>query len=101
MINIDLLLTWGATYKKVCKGEVIFLEGSHANFYYQLVSGKVKWVTINEDGREFIQMMVEEGESFGEMPLFDNGPYAASAIAEEDSVLIRLHKNSFLQLMRE
>lgn len=101
MINIDLLLTWGATYKKVDRNDIIFFEGSQANFYYQLVSGKVRWVSINEEGKEFIQLMVEEGECFGELPLFDDAPYAATAIADEDSVLIRLHKNDFLQLIRE
>jgi len=101
MIDIDLLLTWGATYKKVKRDEIIFFEGGHANFYYQLVSGKVRWVSINEEGKEFIQMMVEKGESFGELPLFDDEPYAATAIADEDSTVIRLHKTSFLQLLHE
>jgi CRP/FNR family transcriptional regulator, cyclic AMP receptor protein len=100
-IDIDLLLTWGATYRKVNKDELIFFEGGHANFYYQLVSGKVRWVSINEEGKEFIQLMVEEGECFGELPLFDDGTYAGTAIADEDAVLIRLHKSTFLQLLRE
>jgi CRP/FNR family transcriptional regulator, cyclic AMP receptor protein len=101
MIDIDLLLTWGATYKKVQRGEIIFHEGGCTNFYYQLISGKVRWVSINEEGREFIQLMIEKGESFGELPLFDDGGYAATAIADEDSVIIRLHKSSFLQLLKD
>src|SRR5690349_90753 len=101
MIDIDLLLTWGATYKQVQRDEIIFHEGGCANFYYQIVSGKVRWVNINEDGREFIQMMVEKGESFGELPWFDDGSYAATAIADEDSVIIRLHKSNFIQLLKD
>ncbi|WP_242674999.1 Crp/Fnr family transcriptional regulator [Niastella populi] len=101
MIDIDLLLTWGATYKKVQHDEIIFHEGGCANFYYQVVSGSVRWVSINEEGREFIQLMVEKGESFGELPLFDDGCYAATAIAEEDTVIIRLHKSNFLQLLKD
>lgn len=101
MIDIDLLLTWGATYRKVARHEIIFLEGGHANFYYQLVSGKIRWVSINEEGKEFIQLMVEAGECFGELPLFDDDPYVATAIADEDSVVIRLHRNNFTQLIRE
>ena len=101
IMDIDLLLTWGATYKKVKAGEIIFWEGAQASFYYQLVSGSVKWVSINEEGKEFIQIMIEESESFGELPLFDDDPYAATAIAAQDSVLIRLHKSTFLQLLRE
>jgi CRP/FNR family transcriptional regulator, cyclic AMP receptor protein len=99
-ISEDILLSWGAVYKKVNKGDVIFLEGTQASFYHQLVDGKVKWVNINEEGREFIQIMIEEGESFGEFPLFDDGPYAASAVAEEDSLILRLHKSHFLQLLK-
>ncbi len=101
MIDIDLLLTWGATYKKVQQDEIIFHEGGCANFYYQVVSGSVRWVSINEEGREFIQLMVEKGESFGELPLFDDGMYAATAIADEDTVIIRLHKSNFLQLLKD
>src|SRR6478735_2075360 len=101
MIDVDLLLAWGATYKKVCTGEIIFQEGQSCFFYYQLVKGKVKWVNIDDAGRECIHSMVEPGESFGELPLFDGNPFEASGIAEEDSLIIRLHKPTFLQLLNE
>lgn len=101
MIDIDLLLTWGATYKKVQRSAIIFHEGAIANFYYQVVSGSVRWVSINEEGREFIQLMLEKGESFGELPLFDDGQYAATAIAQEDTVILRLHKSNFLHLLKD
>lgn len=101
MIDIDVLLAYGAVYKKVKKGEVIFAEGSTCSFYHQLVEGKVRWANIDEEGREFIQTFVEPGECFGELPLFDEGPYAATAIAEEDSILIRLHISVFHKLMAE
>lgn len=101
MIDIDLLLAWGAAYKKVSAGEIIFNEGQSCFFYYQLVSGKVRWVNIDDEGKECIHTIVEPGESFGEFPLFDDDPYAASAIADEDSMVIRLHKPTFLQLIKE
>ncbi|OIR01366.1 cAMP-activated global transcriptional regulator CRP [mine drainage metagenome] len=100
-IDIDTLLAWGATYKKVNAGEIIFKEGTSCSFYYQLVSGSVKWVNIDEEGKEFIQTIIEPGECFGELPLFDDGPYAAAGIAEEDSIIIRLSKPTFLQLLKE
>ena len=101
IIDINILLAWGAVYKKIGRGEVIFSEGSECSYYNQLVSGIVKWVNIDDDGKEYIQTMIEPGECFGELPLFDDGLYAASAIAEEDVVLIRLRKNTFLQLIKE
>jgi CRP/FNR family transcriptional regulator, cyclic AMP receptor protein len=101
MIDIDLLLACGAAFKKVPKGNVIFREGTTCCFYYQLVSGRVRWMNINEEGREFIQIIIDQGECFGELPLFDDEPYAATAIADEDSVLIRLHKPVFKHLIKE
>lgn len=101
MINIDTLLAWGATYKKVSRGDIIFLEDCEARYYYQLVKGSVRWVNIDSEGKEFTQMIVEEGECFGEMPLFDDEAYAATTIANADSVVIRLPKHSFLQLIEE
>ncbi|MBS1598864.1 MAG: Crp/Fnr family transcriptional regulator [Bacteroidetes bacterium] len=101
MINIDTLLAWGATYKKVSAEEIIFREDAEGHFYYQLVSGSIRWLNINEDGGEFIQDFIEPGESFGEFPLFDNSTYAATAIANKESIIIRLHKAKFLQLLKE
>jgi CRP-like cAMP-binding protein len=101
MIDIDTLLAWGAAYKKLEAGETIFNEGTTANFYYQLVSGRVRWVNINDEGKEFLQVIIEPGECFGELPLFDDEPYAATAIADTDAMLIRLHRSSFKDLIKE
>ena len=101
IIDDDLLLTWGATYKKVSKDEIIFHEGSTGFYYHQLIKGKVKWYNIDEEGKEFLQCLIGEGESFGELPLLDDGPYVSSAAAVEDSILLRLRKEIFLQLLRE
>jgi len=101
IIDTDILLALGATYKKVPAGESIFKEGGACSFYHQLVSGTVRWVNIDDDGNEFIQNMIEEGECFGELPLFDEEPYAATAIADTDAVILRLHKSLFLQLLLE
>ncbi len=101
MIDIDTLLTWGAVYKKINAGEMIFQEGNESHFYYQLVSGSVRWVNTNEQGKEFLQDIIVPGESFGELPLFDEEKLAATAIADIDSVIIRLHKPIFLDLLKE
>lgn len=101
MIDIDTLLALGAAYKKVKAGEIIFHEDAEGNFYHQLVSGSVRWSNFDDEGNEFIQNMIEPGECFGEMPLFDDEPYAATSIADVDSVILRLHKSSFLELLAE
>lgn len=101
IIDPEILLSRGATFKDVLKDEVIFNEGSHCCFYYQIMEGQVRWVNIDEDGKEFVQNILEAGESFGELPLFDDKPYAASAISNTDTKLLRLSKSSFLQLLKD
>lgn len=101
MIDVDLLIACGGNFKKIPKGSTIFREGTTCNFYYQLVSGRIRWLNINDEGKEFIQTVIDPGECFGELPLFDDEPYAASAIADEDSVVIRIHKPVFDQLIKE
>ncbi|HRH63646.1 MAG TPA: Crp/Fnr family transcriptional regulator [Bacteroidia bacterium] len=100
-IELEVLLANGASFKKVKKDELIFEEGTHCLYYFQLVEGRVRWVNINEQGKEFIQNIIEPGECFGELPLFDNEPYAASCFADKDSIILRLPKESFLSILKE
>jgi CRP/FNR family transcriptional regulator, cyclic AMP receptor protein len=99
-IDIDKLLTWGAAFKKIIKGECIFYEGSQANFYYQIVEGKAKLVNINEEGKQFIQKISIAGECLGLPPLFDDFVYAYSAYALDDGMLIKLNKTAFSKLIQ-
>ena len=58
-------------------------------------------MNVNDEGKEYIQNIVEPGESFGEIPLFDDGLYVATAIAIEACVVIRLPKKTFIQVMMD
>ena len=101
IIDIETLLTCGGSFKKIANDEIIFHEGESSQYYYQLVSGSIRGVNINESGREFLQLIISPGESFGELPLFDGGDFAASAIANEDSVIIRLRRPLFIALIED
>ena len=100
MIDTELLLKWGATERKAAKDETIIFEGDEAHFYYQLVSGNVKMINTNDDGKEFIQGIFGPGQGFGEPPLFDDGVYPAAAVAMNDCVMLRLSKEKFLELLK-
>ena len=101
MIPTDLLLKNGATYRQAAAGEIIFNEGAPAAFYYQLVKGRVRWSNFSDDGRETLHKIVEPGVSFGEFPLFDGEPYAASAVADSPCTILRLCAASFHELLRK
>lgn len=101
MIKVDKLLALGATIKKYQPHEVIFEEGTECYYYFQLISGSVRWLQVNDDGKEFVQDMIEPGECFGEFPLFDERPYAASAFASNDCEVVRLPKDIFQRLLKD
>jgi CRP/FNR family transcriptional regulator len=64
MIKQDLLFTCGGNCRKYEKNQPIFFEGNKAMFYYQVMEGSVRMVNTNEDGKEFIQGIFKNGESF-------------------------------------
>ena len=45
-MDVDLLISWGATYKKYRKGEFVFYEGDEALFYFQVEQRNVSEKTF-------------------------------------------------------
>ncbi|RTY93983.1 Crp/Fnr family transcriptional regulator [Flavobacterium sp. GT3R68] len=101
MIPQELLESQNAGRKKYSKGEIIFREGEFPAYYYQIIHGEVKMSNFNDDGREFIQGIFHDTQSFGEPPLFLERSYPASAIAVTDCELFQLPKDKFRDLVKE
>jgi CRP-like cAMP-binding protein len=100
-VSIDLLIAYGAGYRKVKRQEFIFKEGQPASFLYVIETGRVKMFNINDEGREFIQGIFQAGNSFGEPPVIVGEEYPANAIALDDSVLLRISREKLLLLLHE
>jgi CRP-like cAMP-binding protein len=98
-IDQDILFTWGAVAKKYGKGECVFAEDERSHCYHQILEGKIKMVNINNDGKEFIQGIFNDGQSFGEPALCIDVPYPASAIAQKDSIVIKLSRENFMRML--
>ncbi|WP_299181714.1 Crp/Fnr family transcriptional regulator [uncultured Chryseobacterium sp.] len=101
MIYEDLLLSSGADIKMYKANDVIFREGEPVLYYYQIMEGKVKLNNYNEDGKEFIQNIFSDGQSFAESLLFIERPYPMNAEAICDSKILKLPKSNFLKLIEE
>jgi CRP-like cAMP-binding protein len=101
MIDVNVLLARGATYKRLVPGEILFAEGEECHYYFQVVRGQIRWINSNSEGDEYLQRLVEKGESVGELPLFDGEVYAATAIASKASQVLRLNKDAFHALLKE
>jgi len=100
-IDIDLLFTYGGIAKGYKKNETIFHEEELGNFYFQIIEGSVKMFNSNDEGKEFTQGYFTNGQSFGEPPLLIDQPYPSSAVAFQDSKIIKLSKDKFLKILEE
>lgn len=100
-IDLDLLFTWGAIAKEYKKGEMIFCEDEIAHFYFQIIEGSIRMYNSNDEGKEFTQGYFSEGQSFGEPPLFIDEKYPATAVAFQDSKIVKLSKDKFLKILDE
>ena len=100
-IEINVLVAWGAITKKYKKGEYIFFEGDAPNNYFQVIQGTIKMFNTNIDGKEFTQAEFKEGSSFGEPPLFIEETYPCSAVANEDSVVMKINKQKYFEILND
>ncbi|WP_427872104.1 Crp/Fnr family transcriptional regulator [Flavobacterium sp. MMS24-S5] len=101
MITVELLEKYGVAKKSFDKNDIIFEEGNLPLHYYQIISGEIKMSNYNDDGREFIQGIFYNGQSFGEPPLFLNQKYPANAVAVENAEIFILPKENFMKLLEE
>ncbi|WP_228378461.1 MULTISPECIES: Crp/Fnr family transcriptional regulator [Chryseobacterium] len=99
-IEPELLFSYGAEKKLYRHNEIIYREGDHSAYYYQIVKGKIKLNSYNDEGKEFIHNIIGEKQSFGDSMLFVEKFYVMNAISISDTELIRLPKNSFLDLLK-
>jgi CRP/FNR family transcriptional regulator, cyclic AMP receptor protein len=67
---------------------VIFEEDDEADEMFVVRSGRIAIGRRSLDGRESLVALMETGDAFGEMPLFDDGKRSASARALERSVVL-------------
>ena len=101
MIPENLLLDYDSTLENIPASEVIFAEKTRADFYYQIKIGEVKMFNMNDNGKEFVQGIFYDGDSFGEPPLFADFKYPASAATIKDSQLYKLSKKNLFRLLTD
>ncbi|WP_324672237.1 response regulator [Hymenobacter sp. GOD-10R] len=83
----------------VRKKQDIYVEGDEPTRLYFVKSGRVKTVKTTGAGKELITGIYNPGEFFGYMALLEQTPYSDSAVAVDDSELVYIPKQDFLQLL--
>jgi len=85
---------------KVKKNDFIFHEGDKFKGLYVVIKGSVKIFKISREGKEYILHFISPPNIFGDVPLFTGGDCPADVQSLEDSTLLFVPKNEFLNLLQ-
>lgn len=79
-----------STVRKFEEGEVIFFEADESKNLYLLVNGRVKLSMLSPEGKEKVMSILQEGDLFGEISLFDHSPHPVTAEVQKKARLLTL-----------
>lgn len=78
-------LAGAAVERSLWRGDVLFSEGQEPAALYIVVNGRIAIANKSIDGRESVVALMEDGDLFGEMGLFDGLGRSAEARSLEPS----------------
>lgn len=81
-------------------GSVLFVTGEPCRGLYMVESGRVRIYRTNPEGKEQVLHIEGPGRPVAELPLFDGGPYPASAVTLEETRVAFLPLADFEHLYR-
>jgi CRP/FNR family cyclic AMP-dependent transcriptional regulator len=81
--------------KLYTSGELLFSEGEPCNGLHIIAQGKVRIFKTSPNGREQVLAVNVPGESVAELPVFDGGPFPASAVAIDNAEVAFISRRDF------
>ena len=83
------------TRRSAPRASVIMAAGDPIDSLYIVISGRLKVMMGDADGKEVILSLIGPGEFFGEMGLIDDSPRSASVVTIEPCELVSVTKRDF------
>ncbi|OFZ88920.1 MAG: hypothetical protein A2V78_11530 [Betaproteobacteria bacterium RBG_16_64_18] len=83
------------------RNTTIIADGDETDSLYVVISGRLKVMMSDDEGREVILSMLGPSEYFGEMGLIDDSTRSASVISLEPCELLVLSKRDFRKCLLE
>jgi len=95
------MLATVVTRRNVTRGSIIMAAGDPTDSLYIVLSGRLKVMMSDADGKEVILTLIGPGEFFGEMGLIDDSPRSASVVAIEPCELLAITRRDFKKCLAE
>ncbi|MFW2331712.1 MAG: Crp/Fnr family transcriptional regulator [Nitrospinota bacterium] len=89
-----------STIVSLKKGTPLLYREESANYIFVIESGMLQVSIDSKSGKEIIVYKLLEGDIVGELNLFSNKERTATAIALNDSKLIKISNTDFIEFMR-
>lgn len=85
--------------KQAKKRQTLFLEGQEGSGFYVLLHGRVQIYRVNTEGREIVIKVINPGEIFAEVILFEKDQYPVCAAALVECNLLFIPGVQFKSLL--
>ena len=95
------MLTTMVTRRSAARSTTIMAGGDATDSLYIVLSGRLKVMMSDSDGKEVILSILGPGEFFGEMGLIDDEPRSASVVTIEACELLSITKRDFKRCLAE
>ena len=95
------MLTTMVTRRSASRSTTIMAGGDATDSLYIVLSGRLKVMMSDSDGKEVILSILGPGEFFGEMGLIDDEPRSASVVTIEPCELLFISKRDFKKCLLE
>ena len=89
------------TRRSVTRSTTVMASGDPTDSLYIVLSGRLKVLMSDAEGKEVILSILGPGEFFGEMGLIDDSPRSASVTAIEACELLSIAKRDFKKCLAE
>jgi len=88
-----------AAARRLEAGQYAFWEGDDPDYFYILISGRIKVLKHSSQGKEVIIAFFGPGEMFGEVAVFEDKAYPASAQTAVESQVAAIKKDDLLSFL--
>jgi CRP/FNR family transcriptional regulator, cyclic AMP receptor protein len=95
------MLAGVVTRKSATRSTTVMAGGDATDSLYIVLSGRLKVMMSDAEGKEVILCILGPGEFFGEMGLIDDSPRSASVVAIEACELLCIAKRDFKRCLAE
>ncbi len=83
------------------KKQILFSQGDTTDAVYWIQAGSFKLIVVSQQGKEAVVAILEHGAFLGESCLVGQTIHTVTAVAMEDSRIVRIDKNVMIRMLHK